>query len=516
MTVKLNIIPVPDLEKDLRYGRRVIDQNFSRLRDVLMRAIADGDLVADGSITLAMLAAEVLANSGDVSGTHPAHTVVGLNGKTLAAPTVSEDDKVIGWNHSGDVWEYLDHGGIGGLTDDDHPQYKMKTGWDLAAYETPLVTVTIATRTVSLAKVSADVNYWIGGVKYTLSTTKQVTFDNTEGVWYIYLVGDTLTASQTPWAFDNTKCFVASLYWDATNGNTVGFAHELHTWEITDRLHEYLHETFGTRWHTGLAVSENPADQLEVTAGEIYDEDIEVIITDAAGSGWWDQALSPLSAPIYYRSGASGYWRKIAASTTPCYLDTNVLQYNDPNAGGAGVWGLSPVTNNQYVAYWVIASTNNDDPVYLVPGQEDGANLAAARDGNQISAMLFGNLPTAEHKVIARVLIQRIAGSPYYSVTEIADYRNIVDEPNNSAIFGDHGGLTGLGDDDHTHYSRADGTRAFTGVVEGVTPTANAHLATKLYVDTAASASAPPDDFDLLTNGVDELVFAGGDVVWIT
>jgi hypothetical protein len=31
----------------------------------------------------------------------------------------------------------------------------------------------------------------------------------------------------------------------------------------------------------------------------------------------------------------------------------------------------------------------------------------------------------------------------------------------------------------------------------------------------AASGGTPPTDFDLLTNGVDELVFAGGDVVWI-
>lgn len=47
----------------------------------------------------------------------------------------------------------------------------------------------------------------------------------------------------------------------------------------------------------------------------------------------------------------------------------------------------------------------------------------------------------------------------------------------------DHGGLTGLTDDDHPLYSLIDGTRAFTGVVEGVTPTADAHLATKGYVD---------------------------------
>lgn len=51
----------------------------------------------------------------------------------------------------------------------------------------------------------------------------------------------------------------------------------------------------------------------------------------------------------------------------------------------------------------------------------------------------------------------------------------------------DHGALTGLADDDHTQYSLVAGTRAFTGVVGGITPTLTSHLATKGYVDTVAS-----------------------------
>jgi hypothetical protein len=47
----------------------------------------------------------------------------------------------------------------------------------------------------------------------------------------------------------------------------------------------------------------------------------------------------------------------------------------------------------------------------------------------------------------------------------------------------DHGSLTGLMDDDHPQYTLANGTRAFTGVVDGITPTAAVHLATKGYVD---------------------------------
>lgn len=53
-----------------------------------------------------------------------------------------------------------------------------------------------------------------------------------------------------------------------------------------------------------------------------------------------------------------------------------------------------------------------------------------------------------------------------------------------------HNKLRGLAEgDDHTQYSRVDGTRDFTGVVGGVTPTADEHLTTKDYVDTLVASS---------------------------
>jgi len=51
----------------------------------------------------------------------------------------------------------------------------------------------------------------------------------------------------------------------------------------------------------------------------------------------------------------------------------------------------------------------------------------------------------------------------------------------------DHGALTGRGDDDHPLYTKADGTRAFSGVVAGIAPTEGTHLATKAYVDSVGT-----------------------------
>lgn len=50
----------------------------------------------------------------------------------------------------------------------------------------------------------------------------------------------------------------------------------------------------------------------------------------------------------------------------------------------------------------------------------------------------------------------------------------------------DHGSIGGLTDDDHTQYSLVDGTRAFTSTVGGITPTLDAHLTTKGYVDSVS------------------------------
>jgi hypothetical protein len=87
-----------------------------------------------------------------------------------------------------------------------------------------------------------------------------------------------------------------------------------------------------------------------------------------------------------------------------------------------------------------------------------GDGLGAAQNG-----MLYYNTTSHVFKVYAN--------SAWYAIT---------------AGTMDHGALSGLGDDDHSQYSLASGTRAFTGVVSGVTPTADAHLATKGYVDTVA------------------------------
>jgi len=88
-----------------------------------------------------------------------------------------------------------------------------------------------------------------------------------------------------------------------------------------------------------------------------------------------------------------------------------------------------------------------------------------------------------------RYLTGSAAGSglthPVGSVVRMAPLAQHFEDLHDRIDAQDHGDLAGLGDDDHTQYVKADGTRAFTGKVEGVAPTAAAHLTTKGWADGA-------------------------------
>ena len=342
-----------------------------------------------------------------------------------------------------------------------------KTGWDDSVFSEVTLTFTDGTRTVAIAPTGANASYYIAGTKYTFTTEQTVVIDDTEGLWYIYFDGSTLTASQVEWTYDETRCPVMNLYWDATNNVNIGWQSDLHSWLMQQRLHNYLHNTFGTRFDRGLGVAEATTSTVNVAIGKLFDEDVEAEITDEVGSGWWDQVLSPLTAPIYYRTGA-GLWRKIAASTSLCYLDTNIPQVNI----FSGTWQWAAVGVARYFAYWVVASSDTEYPVYIVPGQESADKLSDTIAGNLLADMDFGGLPTAEHKVIARLILRRIGSGTYYEITQIDDYRYAKDENAGAGTtVSDHGGLTGLADDDHTQYHND--ARATTWIDSGFTTTGN-------------------------------------------
>lgn len=90
-----------------------------------------------------------------------------------------------------------------------------------------------------------------------------------------------------------------------------------------------------------------------------------------------------------------------------------------------------------------------------------------------VTCTISGVTPTEDYHLTTRLFVNtaitNVSGSLQTQIT----------------TFSDHNNLTNLNSDDHTQYSLADGTRAFTGTVGGIIPVASADLTTKQYVDDA-------------------------------
>lgn len=352
----------------------------------------------------------------------------------------------------------------------------LKTGWNPDAFVDEVdITVNSGNRTITVSPQGDYAEFWTAGTRHTLNGPESATWDDTEGAWYFTINGDGVSFSQVEYDIsDEGNALVSSLYWDATNNKVITWTPELHSWALSRKLHEYLHETFGTRYSSGLGISLNTSNiTVDVANGEIYDEDIECEIFDTGGPGKWVQALSPLECPKQYRLGSNN-WRSSEVNSSLVLFDGTAPQVNTFNGTE---WVLSDVGPSKYFAMWVVASTSADGyPVYMIVGQNDGDYQSEVQQANTLHSLSVYGIASREHKVIARIILQRSNQSPYYSVASIDDYRNVADEPLSGGadpITVDHGALVGLEDDDHSQYALADGSRTFTGNVT-VSGTVNA------------------------------------------
>ncbi len=143
------------------------------------------------------------------------------------------------------------------------------------------------------------------------------------------------------------------------------------------------------------------------------------------------------------------------------------------------------------LTYFVAATGGLTSPCYIVFEMDS----ATQREYVEVDGTIDGTSFTSSG-IGKRYLDGSAAGSnlthPVGTKVYFAPSKQHFDDIHDRIDGLDHGSsLAGLGDDDHPQYSLADGSRAFTGVVAGVTPTAPAELATKGYVD-GISSSIPP------------------------
>jgi hypothetical protein len=335
-----------------------------------------------------------------------------------------------------------------------------------------------ATRTFTIAPESTVDHFdvWVGGAKFPKFAAESVVIPNTSGTHYIYYnTAGVLTAKTT--FFDlSVDAPVSYIYWNATDSAQYFFADERHGFTMDWATHEYLHRTRGTAFSSGLALNNytiSASGNLETSArvgmddGTIFDEDIPIEITNSASPvpNTWEQRISTVGYfPVFYLVGSA--WKKDVAVGYPLKF-TTLATYN---LNTAGTWSAQAILNNRFCVYWLVATNNLSEPVLSLMGQAEYSNVGQAEAATWSEMSLTG-LPIYEFRLLYKLVFQTSSGytnSVKSRLVSVTDMRTASSGTAGAPVAsGDHGSLTGLVDDDHTQYLRADGTRAFTGSLTG-------------------------------------------------
>ncbi len=350
-----------------------------------------------------------------------------------------------------------------------------------------IISFTTSTRTFSIAPTGASFDFYYRGSKYTKNTAQTVQITDTEGSWTFYFDGAGVLQAAQSFPGHKNAVIVANVYWDATNKSKVVVGEERHGLTMDGDTHTYLHKTVGTRYNSGLSLTasltgtgnSNVDAETAITGGIIFDEDIQhTIVHSATPTNIFEQNLgttgagvvtSPAKLPVYYRSGASGYWRKIAATAFPVYGNgtSTTISYNNP----AGPWTVPPATSGYFVAAWIMATNNINEPVIAIVGQRQDNTIATARSNNTYDTLSFGSLPFEETKVLYRVIFETknsFNNGVASRIVDIQDLRSVSNLPGGTYVASAHGALSGLSNDDHTQYfllsGRTGGQAAYGGI----------------------------------------------------
>ena len=305
--------------------------------------------------------------------------------------------------------------------------------------------ITIATNTTTYVKVSYN-----SGVP-TIGTT------TTYGDWDLdtsFPIGSVVQ--------EGGKCHILNDPWWVTDGTT----------NIIERL-----EAEGLERDDkvgGLILSVSDDRKTSVTAGKIWSKINEFDIPALA---------SDSTIEVYWRT-SSTLWTDTDVSTL------STVSYNDLTTNT-----LEPITNNRYVNWWAYAEADDLEIAFIYP-QAEYVSAAGAEAEAPPSA-----LPAhiAEHGIlIGRVILQNGTETPIEVQTAFGSTFT-------AAQAADHGNLSGLGDDDHTQYVLASGTRTMatltTPLLTATTVNIEGGTVTALTITTLDVTNINFDDIGDITAG---------------
>jgi hypothetical protein len=317
------------------------------------------------------------------------------------------------------------------------------------------------TRTVSIAPVSGAFTVWVKGNKFVFTTAQTVVIPDTTGLHYVFFNASGVLSTRMAYFDWPNEAPTAYVAWNSATGAAPFFADERHGVTLDWQTHEYLHRTRGAALANGFSLgnysvtgdgSSDAHAQLDLSGGTFFDEDLQVDITpsNTPTPNTWEQDLTgPAQIPVLFRSGTG--WVRDTATNFVLKAGTATPRYNTESGG---VWGLTDIPNNSYSAVWVIATNNLTYPVVAVMGQAVDSNAAQA-ENFEWSGLNLDGFPSVEFRPLYKIIFQcstSYANTIKARFTKVFDDRNIVAASPAATIGSSHGGLSGLGADDHLQY----------------------------------------------------------------
>ncbi|RKZ12235.1 hypothetical protein DRQ32_04140, partial [bacterium] len=267
-----------------------------------------------------------------------------------------------------------------------------------------------STRTFTF-EIKADIDYYIKGDRFSLTSgvNPTIVVPAVEAEYHIYLDENGDLSATTSWSIDTIlegNCFVASVYWDATNSECVFLLDERHAM-MDPAVHFYLHRRFSAYLESGCALggidaagngNDDSHAQFSIDSGELIDEDISHTI---------DAYLTSDTKRLLYLDGATPNLRRAPSSSVPLYKATNRLYFNEFSGGS---WGLTEVgSNGDYTWLWIAITPDHlpDQQAVGIMGQAEYGNANQAKDGGPTElASLVNLLPQDEVQIVAGILYQ--------------------------------------------------------------------------------------------------------------
>jgi hypothetical protein len=250
-------------------------------------------------------------------------------------------------------------------------------------------------RRFTISPTGDSYDIYLRGTKHTISDTRSVIWDNIEGIHFFYfdlydVLKETHDEMLIASLIKGDGVLVSYIYWDATNSVSLLLAEERHGVQMDGATHAFLHTNFGAQYGSGGGLSSFTADgsgalathaQFAAEHTVLYDEDLALNTATSL-----QIVTLPAEIPIYYRSGASGNWRRKTADTYPLIYSgtagyTGASGRCPYNQWTGTVWQLSEVDQGSFFLVHYYATGGTRQPIIGIQGQTQYSTVTAARAG---------------------------------------------------------------------------------------------------------------------------------------